>query len=361
VNQRGLREFFNKNVVGFVNKAPDNLYRIRMTHFFRKIVRKRIEDRQNVLSRDQVSQIREYWKPYTQNFRLDSHQLYTSVTGIFDCRYIPDDLYYAVINPYFNKLKSPLANKSFFPLLFDCKTPDSIVHKSNGLYLDNDFRIISLEAAVDLCQRHDSVIFKPSLDTHGGKKVSLVNCEDRNDLIKAFEDYSSVPSFIVQEVIKQHQSMSAIHQSSINTIRVVSLILNNKVHILSHVLRMGVNNSIVDNASSGGIVCGITSDGHLKSKAYSADGTQHDRHPQGFVFENYEIPSFDKILNLVKSQAPRLSYNKLIGWDISVGKDGEPVLIEANLESPQLDFLQYTNGPVFGDLTDDVLCEVFRK
>lgn len=39
----------------------------------------------------------------------------------------------------------------------------------------------------------------------------------------------------------------------------------------------------------------------------------------------------------------------------------EPVLIEANLCSGELDFHQLNNGPIFGDETKEILMEVFNR
>lgn len=50
----------------------------------------------------------------------------------------------------------------------------------------------------------------------------------------------------------------------------------------------------------------------------------------------------------------------MISWDVAIDKDAEPVLIEANLQIGDIDILQPVNGPLFGDLTEDVLKEVFR-
>jgi hypothetical protein len=60
--------------------------------------------------------------------------------------------------------------------------------------------------------------------------------------------------------------------------------------------------------------------------------------------------------------APRISsITRLCSWDIAIGQDGDPVLVEANLSFGEVDFHQMCNGPIFGDLTEAVLAEVFSK
>lgn len=72
-------------------------------------------------------------------------------------------------------------------------------------------------------------------------------------------------NYIIREVVDQHPDLKRIHRSSLNTFRVMPLFLKGQVYILSIVLRMGVFESKVDNASPGGIIIGINPDGRSKS------------------------------------------------------------------------------------------------
>ena len=47
---------------------------------------------------------------------------------------------------------------------------------------------------------------------------------------------------------------------------------------------------------------------------------------------------------------------RIVGWDIAVDEEGDPVFIEFNCNPGQN---QMTYGPTFGDYTDEVLEEVF--
>ena len=64
----------------------------------------------------------------------------------------------------------------------------------------------------------------------------------------------------------------------------------------------------------------------------------------------------------MKNLAPIIvPFTKLCSWDIAIRKDGIPVLIEANMTFGEIDFHQMCNGPILGDLTEDILNEVFGK
>jgi hypothetical protein len=324
----------------------------------RKRVRKWCETRNPQLLPEQISLTREYWNQYTNKFDINFTRYYTSINGNFDPKYIPDDLYYHVIEPRLNdEYYYPFAHKAYTPLLFDCKKAENIISKQNGVYLDKHFRVISEGEAISLCLDAGSVIVKPSIDTYGGHSIRKV--ENCHEIKKVFNDFGNNP-FIAQKLIKQHQKLSEIHASSVNTIRIMTLLIHNEIHALKPVLRMGVDNKSVDNASSGGLFCGILPDGCLKPYALSVKGAKYDKHPQGYNFENCVVPSIDKAISMVIKQAERFPMFRLIAWDIAIDEDAEPVLVEANLVQGGLEIMQFAHGPIFGDFTDDVLREIFH-
>lgn len=166
---------------------------------------------------------------------------------------------------------------------------------------------------------------------------------------------------VVQKPICQSSSLAKLNPSSVNTIRCMTFLdKSGKVKMYSACLRMGICGAKVDNASSGGVVSGIDEKGRLKKYAYKPTGEKYSCHPtSGVIFLDYIIPNFDKVKNLVMSLAIQHPYFRLISWDIALDEQNEPVLIEANLCSGELDFHQLNNGPIFGDDTEDILNEVF--
>lgn len=167
---------------------------------------------------------------------------------------------------------------------------------------------------------------------------------------------------VVQAGIKQSAILSSINKDSVNTARLLSLLKKDgSVKIYSSILRMGIKGAKVDNASSGGISCGINEDGHLKSIAYSNTGVKYYEHPSTHAkFSDFTIPNFQKMKDIVIETHPKLPHFRLIGWDIACDDLNEPVLIEANLCDSELDFHQLNNGPVFGEDTESILSEVFN-
>ncbi len=306
----------------------------------------------------------QYWEHYTSDITTLFHRLYSSRNGICDVRYVPEDLYDIKIGPFLNNrhYSEGVADKNYCCLLYpEVRQPVTVVRKINGFWSTAEYELIPADQALELCLSRDRLIIKPTIGTGGSRGICFWEKADTADELKRLlVEEGSYRNLIVQEIINQHEQLSRIHASSINTVRTISLLLKDEVHILSSILRMGVDGSRVDNHAAGGCVCGIQENGQLKESGYWADFSKHDRHPQGFIFAEGVIPAYDKILSVVRRLQSKMSHFRLISWDITVEEDGEPVLIEANLFDGALDIHQICNGPVFGDLTEEVLHEVFK-
>jgi hypothetical protein len=308
---------------------------------------------------------RKFWRQYTSDFQPMFHKLYSSRYGQFDVRYIPDDLFYTRIGPFLNNRDYWLGidDKNYYSLWYpEIRQPRTIVRKINGFFSSADYNLISVSEAIDLCSACPRLIIKPAIGTGGSSGILFwEQGQPLAELSQMLTSRNAYQDVIVQEIVEQHEQLNIIHPSSINTVRVMSLLFQGQVHILSSVLRMGVGGSRVDNGSVGGWVCGIQADGHLKEYGYSGDFIKFDRHPQGFEFRQGQVPAYDKILDVVKRMQGKMCHFRLISWDIAVDREGEPVLIEANLYNGAANIHQVCNGPLFGDLTEAVLSEVFGK
>lgn len=312
----------------------------------------------DTLAPEYKSRIEAYWKPYHRvNTRY--HAWYSSRNGICDPRYIPDDLYYTVIDQHFNNRKYGwgVNDKNYYSLLFpDVKQPTTVIRKINNIYYNADYRIISENEAIRLCKQQEALIIKPANETGGSRGIQFWTVGE--GIKGKIQKHSSL---IVQTLIKQHKALSEIHSNSVNTLRIMTLIINDQVYHISTVLRMGVGGSRVDNASAGGITCGVKNDGQLKDVAYNAHGDIFTEHPQGYHFNKCKVPNYNKAVDVVKCCHEKLGHFRLVSWDVAIDDEEEPVLIEANLRNGECDFHQFNNGPLFGDLTDQVLQEVFMK
>lgn len=314
--------------------------------------------------------IQNYFKKFGKKVNKYWHYCYANATGILSEKYIPEIVYYEEIEPVLNRadLAPAYDDKNMYNRLFkDVPQPKCILRCMNGVYFDNQYNRIKNSADI-LGQLKEGVeyIIKPSLDGQGGKGIHKIVLRDKklflgekhvqiSELTKLYRR-----DFIIQEILKQHENLNRVYAKAINTIRVISLRIDDEIKILSSIIRFGNAGAFVDNESSGGLSCGISSDGHLKSYAVGKKLDKYHIHPYTQTpFEGVLIPNFEAVLNLVVNSHSKLHYFDIASWDIAMNEHSEPVLIEMNLMEQGINFHQATNGPLFGDLTDRILESVY--
>lgn len=310
-------------------------------------------------------EIRSYWRKYVKNINLREFRWYQSKGASNNVRLITDSIYHCRIEPYFNDITTmnAFSNKCYFNLFFQgFLVPDTIAKKINGYYMDDNFNLLEFEDVVALCKSESEIVIKPAIDSGGGRNITFYQIKkggDSKNLRKILNNYKS--DFVIQRKIKQHEELNKINSSSVNTVRVLSFLFHGKVQILSFFLRVGRIGATVDNISSGGISISIDKFGHFVSSGYDNFGNEYLEHPSGYVFEGKSMPAFDKIINCVKQLHPRFPKFGLIGWDIAVNEECEPIIVEFNLIDTCIQASQLANGPFFQDFTDEVLDEVFHR
>lgn len=326
-------------------------------------------DKSFKLTKEQKKEIANFWKPFG-GVSPKWAQYYSAKNGLFDPRYIPNDLYYTKIDQYFNnrKLGYGFNDKNYYSRIFaGIKQPEVVVRKINGLILDENYKQISVEEARRKILQYKELICKPSLEAGSGRGIFFFD-EKEKEVVDKFLTNRAYDDYVVQKMIEQNEELDRVHKGSVNCIRIASVLLEDGVYILSAVLRMGFGNSKVDNATAkdnagyDGMSCGIDENGCLKKYAHGyTTGNAFEQHPDGLVFEGFEIPSFDRAVELVKNAHPLIAHFRLVSWDIAIDKEGDPVLVEANMRKGSINFHQFNNGPLFGDLTERVLMEMTKN
>lgn len=300
-----------------------------------------------------------YWKKYNLRPPIYWFRLFSQDGIHTDPRYIPEDLWYGTILPYYSNMffRRPYEDKCMHNVLFPkLKRPRTIVKNIAGQFYTDDLSTLTSAEAVKACEEENAFIIKPSIDSGAGRLIQFYD-KDKNsksDIKKMFSDLKA--NFIVQEIIDQHSVLSSLHANSLNTIRILSFFFEGDVHILSAIVRMGGGDSRIDNVTSGGMQCGIDMSGQCNRLACTKKRDWVEESPDGARFADIKMPAFDKILEIVKEEHCKLPHFRLIGWDFSVDKSGDPVFIEYNV-CPGAN--QMTCGPTFGEITERVLEDVF--
>ncbi len=353
-------------ILNFRNSYEEIFGTIRRLHMKRLVEKlKKAQSDKYVLTKAMEKEIKSFWNQYKSVPNL-YHNFYTEKNGEFYKEYIPDEIYYNYVQPYFNnyRLAKALDNKCYYQKMFSgVAQPKLVAYRMNGFWhIDDKIVYEGLKDVYSVLQKEKEVFIKRATDSGGGHGVKYLNCQGLNleqleDEIKGF-----IGDIAIQRGITQHEVLAKINPASVNTIRLITLLEKESAKVLSVILRMGVGDTKVDNSSSGGMTVGVSMDGKLKKFACSEKRKMLEQHPTSkIVFEGYELPSFDKVKELVLKASCMVPHFRMVAWDVSVLEDGTPVLIEANLYDGQLDSHQIHNGPLFGEDTKKILDEVFGK
>lgn len=135
-----------------------------------------------------------------------------------------------------------------------------------------------------------------------------------------------------EKQIRQDARWNEFNPSSVNTIRVLTINMDNKKEIVMAAARFGRKNINVDNMHAGGIGVNIDIEqgtlGIYGGRRY--DTTKYYEHPDSHIkFEGKVIPYWDEIKTLVYSALDVLPPYRTLGFDVAITSNG-PIVLEIN-------------------------------
>lgn len=304
--------------------------------------------------------LRKYFKGYSD---VRWHILYAALSGIKSPEYIPYDLWITLIEPQLNPpdMAKAYCDKNIYDKIFNYRyLPKTIARIYNNTICDPHYNPISLHEFYKKIENQSSkIVMKPTfLENSGrGRNVKILQNSEIKNIITTIPKNEN---WIFQEYIEQHDEMAQYHPGSINTLRVMTINISGEYRLLTTILRVGVNDTNVDNIGAGGIYVGVYSDGYLRSFGLDKNYTKYYNHPNTNIkFGGKKIPDFDKVIALV-TQLHRYLYNfKVVSWDIAIMQNAEPLVIEYNLYEVIIR-QQFCNGPLLSPYTHDILSQINR-
>ena len=199
------------------------------------------------------------------------------------------------------------------------------------------------------CKGKKEIFCKP-VSSCSGKGIYKSIKIDKDTDIKELHQFMIDNDLFCEDTIEQHKTMKKLHEESINTIRVVTVLKDNKAYVMYTLVRIGIGDMKVDNVGSGGIYTVLSDDGVIVSPAWSDKTiTTYDKHPtNGINLIGFKIPMFNKVLDLCKKAALVEPHIRYVGWDVAITPDG-PVLVEGN-QLPGYDMAQnyFASGKTVG-------------
>lgn len=199
------------------------------------------------------------------------------------------------------------------------------------------------KTAEDLAEfcKGKSVVFAKQTETFGGQGITREPLDESTDYKALFTKLTENKQYLIEDAIVQHEKMNELYSGSVNTLRMVTLVDNDKKpHFMYALIRMGQKGAKVDNISSGGMYAPVNENGIITHAAFcDKEGICHDIHPtSGTKLVGFEIPYFAEAVELVKKAATVIPDMRYIGWDVAITENG-PILVEGN-NFPSYDMVQ---------------------
>ncbi|MBR5736506.1 MAG: hypothetical protein IKX60_06930 [Bacteroidales bacterium] len=191
----------------------------------------------------------------------------------------------------------------------------------------------SKELFLDFISKHSRFIIKPTFGNYGNgvKVIDTINENRIEELADGLLD-TYKEGFVAEELISQCDELASFHPSSVNTVRLTTVRLDNgEVYIIHRpFIRFGQGGRVVDNGGNGGIIGGIDNETGIIYAAIDEKMNHYIVHPDsGKTILGYRIPHWAEAKAFVIKLADVIPELRYCGWDIALTDDGW-VMVEAN-------------------------------
>lgn len=296
---------------------------------------------------------------------------YTQCSGTYSLDYVPESLYYSIIEPVLNcsEYASSYSDKNFYDLYYpEGIFPETLLRNIGNSFYDKDYTPVFIyndDQLIKLVSKSESIIIKPAIDSGGGVDVELFSLAGNRFFNRTGEEltldyliryYKS--DFIIQKRLIQHSFLSQFNDTSVNTIKCFTYrsTETNLIEVLHMVLRVGLKDEIVDNSRAGGLSVGITNEGRLNTFAIKKEGKKLSKINNVDLLERiFFIPSIEEVTSVAVSIAKKNIHHRLLSLDMTIDDCGHVRCLEVNNMGSEINFFQLNNGPLFGTFTEEVI------
>lgn len=182
-----------------------------------------------------------------------------------------------------------------------------------------------------LNNREKKVVLKYAMGDSG--KEVMVYSVPRYITTTQFLDYMQKNNFdLAEEWVTNHPDMAKLNESSLNTIRIVTVTLNGVCDVLFAGVRVGAQGAEIDNISMGGAVArididtgAINSDFRIKATVHGSNIIKNSHK----TMKGYQIPFWSQLVSMVKEAALVIPQIGIVAWDVCITENG-PEFVEGN-------------------------------
>lgn len=159
-------------------RKAKQLYR---THSLDKHFKKELSDIESksaisirALSYSKRRELSTYYGQFGLKVDCRWHEYLYAITGEFNVKNIPENLYHCCIEPLFTRGSEDFEDKAYMEKLIpNIRMPENVFKKINGYCFDGKDRMVSEnELLKNLSKLDEEVIIKPSVSTGGGELLA---------------------------------------------------------------------------------------------------------------------------------------------------------------------------------------------
>lgn len=178
-------------------------------------------------------------------------------------------------------------------------------------------------------QGRGDIICKP-IDGSSGQGILKCTPEEYAEPDALYRRLKEAGIGIVEDKVIQHGDIAALCPTSVNTIRVATLLGDKKQGIVYAYIRIG-NGKVMDNVDCGGMAAPIDlQTGVIAGVGANKAGEAFENHPMtGKRIPGTQIPYWDEVKQMCLSAMRVVPQVRFVAWDVAITPNG-PVFIEGN-------------------------------
>ncbi len=189
---------------------------------------------------------------------------------------------------------------------------------------------LTIDALSSFLQDLPSVLFKPLEGSSGVGIVKFNRADWEKDLPAFLQKVKSMGAGLLEELLVQHPDMARLCPTSVNTVRIATLLGDKQEGVVYAFLRIG-NGKVMDNVDQGGMAARVDlSTGRLLTVAADKAGNVFEKHPMtGTPIVGFTVPYFKEAMDMCLEAMHKIPQVRFVAWDVAITADG-PKFIEGN-------------------------------
>lgn len=185
------------------------------------------------------------------------------------------------------------------------------------------------------------IVLKPYNGTCEGDGIKILNIDEdcNKHQRKKLLEKCKKENMMLETFLKQTGIIHEMNPFTVNTVRIVTMVISEKAEIVFAALKTGNGDCYVDNVCKGGLKMPIDlQTGIISGPAMDKDNKRYYIHPySGVQLIGQQIPNWHNVCEVIKEAALRVPEIPFIGWDVAISENNV-YIIEGNHGSSIQDF-----------------------